>query len=131
MVAAFDSPTGASRQLLLDVLDGKATLLLSVSLLLEYEGVLTRPSVLKMIGVDTDEVLGVLDELVGICVPVVFDYRWRPAARDPDDDLVLETAINGQADVIATFNLADMAGGAARFGIAVERPGAVLRRIRG
>ena len=131
MVAAFDSPSGASRPLLLDVLDQKTRLLLSISLMLEYEDVLTRPSILKMIGIGADEVRTVLDELAGICVPVAFDYRWRPVARDPDDDFVLETAINGHADVIATFNLGDMTAGAARFGIPVERPGTVVRRIRG
>ena len=72
----------------------------------------------------------VLDDLARNCGEVVFDYRWRPAARDADDDLVLETAINGGADVIATFNGADMAAGAARFGSPVERPALVLRRLR-
>jgi len=33
-------------------------------------------------------------------------------------------------DVIASFNIRDMATGAARFGIAVERPASVLRRIK-
>lgn len=131
MVAAFDSPSGASRQLLTDILDGKAELLLSTGLMLEYEAVLTRPKVLKMIGVAAEEVLAALDELAGLCVPVAFDYRWRPVARDPNDDLVIETAINGFADVIATFNVADMVAGAARFAVAVERPAAVVRRIRG
>src|SRR5690349_3910906 len=41
MVAALDSPAGASRQLLLDVLDGKVALLLSASLIREYQSVLT------------------------------------------------------------------------------------------
>ena len=66
-----------------------------------------------------------------ICVPVAFDFRVRPGARDPDDDLVLETAVNGGADAIATFNLVDLRDGAARFGIPAERPGEVLRRMRG
>jgi hypothetical protein len=44
--------------------------------------------------------------------------------------MVLETAINGGADVIATFNIRDMRAGAERFGIAVERPATVLRRLR-
>jgi putative PIN family toxin of toxin-antitoxin system len=129
MVAAFDSPSGASRQLLLDILDGKALLLLSAGLMLEYEAVLTRPRMLDMIGIDASEVLSVLDEIAACCVPVALDYRWRPSANDPGDDLVIETAINGSADVIASFNIADMKVGAARFGIAVERPGMVLRRI--
>ncbi len=85
---------------------------------------------LAMAGVSAGEVVAVLDELVGLCVPVAFDYRWRPQARDPDDDLVLETAINGGAQVVASFNILDMQAGARRFGIAVERPGVVIRRIK-
>ena len=114
----------------MNILDGKAQLLLSTGLMLEYEAVLTRPKVLRMIGIEPGEVLAVLDELSGLCVPVAFDYRWRPVARDPDDDLVVETAINGFADVIASFNVADMRAGAAQFAIAVERPAVVVRRIR-
>lgn len=131
MVAGLSSATGASRGLLLAALDGQIRLLLSTPLLLEFEAVLTRPAVLAMAGVSAEEVLAVLDELAGLCVPVAFDYRWRPQARDPDDDLVLETAINGGGDVIASFNVTDMQAGARRFGVAVERPGAVLRRIEG
>ena len=129
MVAAFESATGASRRLVSDVLDDRVTLLLSTSLMLEYEDVLTRPETLARSNLTAGEVLEVLDELARLCTPVGFDYRWRPAARDADDDLVLETAINGLADVIATFNAKDMAAGAKMFGILVERPVVVIRRI--
>jgi putative PIN family toxin of toxin-antitoxin system len=131
MVAGLSSAMGASRRLLLAVLDGEIRMLLSTPLLVEYEAVLTRPAVLAMARVSADEVVAVLDELAGLCIPVAFDYRWRPQARDPDDDLVLETAINGGAEVVASFNVADMRTGARRFGIVVERPGAVVRRIEG
>lgn len=131
VVAGFTSATGASRRLLLAVLDGEVRLLLSTPLVLEYEAVLTRAAVLAMAGISAEDVLAVLDEFAGVCVPVAFDFRVRPAARDPDDDLVLETAVNGGADAIATFNLADLRAGAARFGIPAERPGEVLRRMRG
>ena len=129
MVAGFASDGGASRRLLMAALDGKVRLLLSTPLLVEYEAVLTRPAMLAMSGVSVEEVAAVLDELAGLCVKVAFDYRWRPQARDPNDDLVLETAINGGADAVASFNVADMQAGAQRFGIAVERPGAVVRRM--
>lgn len=131
MVAGLSSATGASRRLLLAVLDREVRMLLSTPLLIEYEAVLTRPAVLAMARVSAEEVVAVLDELMGLCAPVAFDYRWRPQARDPDDDLVLETAINGGAEVVASFNVADMEAGARRFGIAVERPGTVVRRIKG
>lgn len=130
LFAAFHSPAGASRHLLLEVLDGKAHLLLSATLMVEYEAVLTRPDNLATFDIGIVDVLGVLDEIAGLCVPVAFDYRWRPGGADPDDDLVLATAINGAADVIASVNLADMAAGAAPFGIPVERPNDVLRRLR-
>lgn len=130
MFAAFHSPLGASRLLLLEVLDSKAHLLLSTTLLIEYEAVLTRPGSVAKFGIGVADVLGVLDEIADLCVPVAFDYRWRRAAADPDDDLVLETAVNGGADVIASFNLADMAAAARRFGIPAERPKDALRRLQ-
>lgn len=33
--------------------------------------------------------------------------RWRPRLRDADNDMVLEAAVNGRAEVIATFNARD------------------------
>ncbi len=131
MVAGLSSATGASRRLLLAMLDGEILLLLSTPLLFEYEAVLTRPAVLAMAQVSAGEVAAILDELASLCVPVAFDYRWRPQARDPDDDLVLETAINGAADAVASFNVTDMQAGARRFGIPVIRPGAMVRRMEG
>ena len=129
MVAGFASGGGASRRLLVAALDGEIRLLLSTPLLVEYEAVLTRPAVLAMSDVSVEEVVAVLDELASLGVRVAFDYRWRPQARDPNDDFVLETAINGGADVVASFNVADMQAGAQRFGIPVERPGAAMRRM--
>jgi len=41
-----------------------------------------------------------------------------------------ETAVNAGAEVIASCNIDDMRAGATRFGIAAERPAAVLRRLR-
>lgn len=130
LVAAFESPVGASRQLLVDVLDGRFRLLLSTALMVEYESVLTRPERLERSRVGVGEITDVLDELASICAPVAFDYRWRPSGADADDEMVIETAINGQADVIATFNLRHMRQAAGRFGIAAQRPGSLVRRVR-
>ncbi len=43
---------------------------------------------------------------------------------------VLETAINGQADVLVTFNVRDYAKAPQSFGMEVLRPVDTLRRIR-
>lgn len=55
-------------------------------------------------------------------------YLWRPQLGDVADEMVLETAINGRADVIASFDGRHF-GPASRFGIGVVNPAALLRRI--
>ncbi len=127
--AGLRSAQCASRRLLLAVFDRQAAILLSTSLMLEYETVLTRSAFLEETGTTANDILRFLDDLAGLCIPVAFDYRWRPQAADADDNLVLETAVNGGADAIATFNLADMADGAARFGILTGRPATILGRL--
>ena len=42
--------------------------------------------------------------MAAVAEPVLLDFLWRPALPDPDDDMVLETGVNGQADAIVTFN---------------------------
>jgi len=130
LLSGFLSPEGASRQLVLDALDRTFALLLSTPMLVEYEAVLCREQHLqraKLTKADVDEIL---DALTGVCVPVAFDYNWRPTSAHADDELVIETAINGHADAIATFNLKDMRDAGARFGFRVQRPGPLLRSMR-
>jgi len=130
VLSAFISPEGASRQLLMDALAGRFRLLLTTSLLMEYDAVLRRPQHLHRASATETDVEEIFDALAGVCVPVVFDFHWRPTGAHADDELVVETAINGNADAIATFNLKHMREAAAYFGIHVQRPGPLLRRIR-
>lgn len=128
MVAALCSRIGASRVLLKAAFEGQVQMLASTTLFVEYEAVLTRPDVLARSALGAGDVLDLLDDLSNLVVPVALSYRWRPVARDADDDMVIETAVNGGADAIATFNRRDMAG-VERFGVAVLLPSEALRRI--
>jgi predicted nucleic acid-binding protein len=56
---------------------------------------------------------------------------WRPTLRDPDDDMVLEAAVNGQAHAIVTFNRRDFRPAMEKFGIEVLTPGAAVERLGG
>jgi predicted nucleic acid-binding protein len=62
--------------------------------------------------------------------PVRLAFRWRPRLSDPDDDMVLETAINGSASAIVTFNQRDFATGTKGFNCAVILPATALQQIR-
>jgi putative PIN family toxin of toxin-antitoxin system len=130
IIAAFRSDRGASRQLLLAALHREFELLLSVPLILEYEAVLTRPEHLAACGLSGDEASRVLDDLAAIARPVRLAFRWRPRLSDPDDDMVLETAINGNAGAIVTFNQRDFATGIKDFRCGLLLPAMALREIR-
>lgn len=126
MVAAIRSDSGASRRLVRACLQQRCTLLVSVPLCIEYEAVMTRPKHLVVAGLDVSDIHTLLDAVVKASEPVQLAFLWRPALRDPDDDMVLETALNGRADRLVTFNLHDFAAAGSKFGIEVCRPGEVL-----
>ncbi len=130
IVAALRSDRGASRQLLLAALNREFELLLSVPLMLEYEAVLTRAQHLAACGLSSDEVGQVLDDLGAVARPVRLAFRWRPRLADPDDDMVLETAINGRASAIVTFNQRDFAEAGKDFNCAIILPAVALQQIR-
>ena len=126
MVAALRSNAGASRWLLVSALSKRLELLLSVPLMLEYKAVLKRPEHLQAAGAISDDIDVILDALTATGVPVIPSFSWRPQLSDPGDEMVLETAINGQADLIVTFNVTHFRDGARRFGIRARRPAEAL-----
>jgi putative PIN family toxin of toxin-antitoxin system len=130
MVAALRSALGASKQLLIAALEKRITLLVSVPLMIEYEAVLTRPEHLRVSGLSAAEMNAVLDAMVAVAEPVRLSFLWRPMLTDPDDDMVLETATNGQADYLVTFNLRDFNGPAEKLGCSVILPRNMLRELR-
>jgi predicted nucleic acid-binding protein len=130
MVAAIRSDRGASRRLLRVALEGQGLrLLVSVPLLIEYEAVMTRPEHLRAARLTAGDIGVLLDAVAAIAERVELAFLWRPVLPDADDDMVLETAINGRADGIVTFNRRDFEPAKARFGIAVLQPGEAVRRL--
>ena len=120
---------GASRLLLQAVLTGQATAVASTALMLEYEDVMLRSDTLERAGVAACDALSFLDGLCSVCLPVTVRVRWRPQSPDSSDDLVIDAAVNGLADTLATFNLRDLRAPAARFGVAAALPADILRRL--
>jgi predicted nucleic acid-binding protein len=58
--------------------------------------------------------------------PVRVDYQWKPQLSDPDDEMVLEAAINGRAFAIVTHNVRDFLPAAEQFDIRVLTPGGII-----
>ena len=96
-----------------------------------YEAKLKQPEIMEQHGLSEPDIDRVLDFFVDKALKVSFNFRWRPQLQDPNDEMVLETAVNGGARFIVTFNIKDFRRVAPRFGVAVEPPGAFLQRIKG
>jgi putative PIN family toxin of toxin-antitoxin system len=129
VVAAVRSDRGASRRLLTGVLEGVFQALASVPLMLQYEAVLNRPEHLTAAALSTEDIQIILDAFAAVAEAIRIAYLWRPLLPDPGDDLVLETAVNGSAAAIVTFNRRHFTEASRAFGLQILTPGDVIRRM--
>lgn len=83
-----------------------------------------------MHGLSSEELDGFLQELAALIEPVELHFRWRPQVHDTNDEMVLEAAINGDAEALVTYNTADFSVAAGRFGIPVLTPAQLLRKVK-
>jgi putative PIN family toxin of toxin-antitoxin system len=130
VVAAMRSPSGASAAILRAVRQKKVTILLSVPLALEYEAVCRRPEHRFEAGLSARQVGIFLDAVIAMAEAVPTHFLWRPQLRDPNDEMVLEAAVNGRASALVTFNLRDYGTVGSRFGVEVLLPREAIGRIQ-
>ena len=130
IIAAMRSPSGASAALLRATDQRQIQILVSVAMALEYEAKCTMPEHFRAAGISRLDAVNFVDAILFLAEPISQRFVWRPQLRDPDDEMVLETAINGQASAIVTFNLRDFGQAPYRFGIEVLQPGQMMRRLR-
>lgn len=130
LVAAIRSDRGAARRLLLGALERRYQVVASVPLMIEYEAVLSRDEHLLASGLSAEEVHAVLDAVAMVAEPVRLAYLWRPLLTDADDDMVLETAINGRVEVLVTLNLRDFAAAKGMFDVEILSPADALEWLR-
>ncbi|HEY6350806.1 MAG TPA: putative toxin-antitoxin system toxin component, PIN family [Candidatus Angelobacter sp.] len=130
VVSALRSRLGASNAVLGMVAMGQITALATPPLFLEYEDVLKRPEQRLVHGLAITEIDEFLAEFAALIEPTETHFQWRPQVRDPADEMVLEAALNGHADALVTFNIADFEDAGRRFRMPILTPAEVLRRVR-
>jgi predicted nucleic acid-binding protein len=124
------SRLGASFAIQQLIARGEARPVATTALYLEYEAVLKRPEHQTARGLSNDDIDQFLIELAAVTDPVEIHFRWRPQLTDPCDEMVLEAAVNGQADAIVTHNVRDFIPAAERFGTRVLTPAEFLQGLR-
>ena len=101
-------------------------LILSVPLVLEYEQAARE---LRCPEKPTwSYISDILDYLCLVGRKHKIHFLWRPRARDPKDDMVLEVAVAGHCDFIVTYNKKDFAE-APSFGLELLTPKEFLQKI--
>lgn len=99
-------------------------MLVTTPLFFEYEQVLARPEHLVGAGAAAGDADRFVDALARICTPIDVHFLWRPQLSDPEDEMVLEAAINGGADALITFEYQTFAAAARSFGAGRDDAGA-------
>jgi putative PIN family toxin of toxin-antitoxin system len=126
LISALRSRRGPSFRLLSLVGKNKFEINLSVPLVLEYEAVARRSRWHNKPA--WSHVSNIIDYLCEAGRHQSIHFLWRPRARDPKDDMVLEVAVAGKCDCIVTFNKKDFTE-AKTFGVELSTPKEFLKKI--
>jgi putative PIN family toxin of toxin-antitoxin system len=126
VVAALRSRRGWSFSLLSHVGSGLFDHVVSVPLVMEYESVLLREGMVPLQAAAVREVIDYLCA-TGICQDIHF--LWRPKLPDAQDDMVLETAVNGGCSIIVSHNVRDFAP-AVSLGVTAQTPAEFLQPFK-
>jgi putative PIN family toxin of toxin-antitoxin system len=125
--AALRSSRGASHRLLQEIgINPRISLNLSVPVVLECEEVAKRNS--RTLGLTHNDVDDILNYLCSVSRLHTIFYLWRPYLPDPDDDMLLELAVEATCNRLVTFNLKDFRG-SEQFGVTPITPIEQLREI--
>jgi putative PIN family toxin of toxin-antitoxin system len=126
LIAGLRSKQGASYKFLTLLNDERWQLNLSIALIFEYEEVLKRNMALLNLTLDSIDTL--LNGICSIANHREIFYLWRPLAKDPNDDFLIDLAIKSQASFLITYNQRDLQQ-ATQFGIQVVTPKAFLQHV--
>lgn len=127
LVAAWRSRLGASFELIRLLRAGRFEIAVSVPLVVEYESALLRN---MSPGQRPSHVTAFVDYLCRVAHKQDVFFVWRPLLNDPNDDMVVESAMASRASAIITHNLRDFVP-AAGLGVRVLAPAQFLLHLQG
>ena len=102
LVRAFTSSHGLAHELLLAILAGDNTLILSNEMLFEVARVLRYPRLMAVHGQTEEAIYDFTCRLRNAADIVALNRLESTPIRDRNDIFVLQTALSGEADVICT-----------------------------
>jgi putative PIN family toxin of toxin-antitoxin system len=104
LVRTFISPRGPANEALEAILAGNHRLLLSIEILQESMRVLRKPLMSLLHGKTEDDLYGFRVRLLQNVEMVLLNPLLTGPVRDPNDIVILQTTLSGNADAICTFD---------------------------
>ena len=126
LYAGLYSSKGASFRVLKAIEEGNLQIVISTTLLFEYEDILKRNQ--AILGLSNQEIEKILDYFCVQSEHQKIYYLWRPHLPGPKDDHLLELAIASGTKLIVTHNTKDFKG-LEKFGIRSITPKKLLEKI--
>ncbi len=127
-LSALWSRHGAAFEIVAELRRGRWQIVLSNHLLFEYEEVAKRNA--AQVGLTLEEIDNVLDALCISAEECQLEPDWIPRLSDPDDEPLLQLAVEGRVPIIVTRNERHLSP-ARDFGIEVLTPAEFLAKVRG
>jgi len=127
LLAGLRSQRGASHELLRLLSQDRWILLLSNTLLTEYQEILHREQAL--LPYSHEQIERLLDGLCARSEKRRLGARWWPLLEDADDEMMVHLAVESRADCLITHNVRHLEP-ARQFGVSVVTPREFLRELR-
>lgn len=127
LYAAFRSTNGASFEVFRRLRIGEWAAVLSNHLVHEYEEILKSRS--QELGLSSDDVDQLLNAICARAEEWPLAHGWEPVLQDPDDEPLVQLAVESGANRVITHNVRDLAP-ARLLGIEVLKPDEFLTKLR-
>ena len=115
LVQALSNNKGASYLILDLIYEGKINLALSLPVFYEYEDVLNRDRILKLIGLNQSEISDVLTLIFHFAEKHKIFFLFRPNLKDEKDNIFVELAVKSNSKYLITSNIKDFKNNELKF----------------
>ena len=126
LYAGLYSSKGASFKVLQAIEKDRLKMVISTTLLFEYEDILKRSQ--AVLDLSDDEIEKLLDYFCLQSEHQKIHFLWRPRLPDPKDDHILELAVASGTGLIVTYNVKDFKE-TASFGVRSITPKELMEDI--
>jgi putative PIN family toxin of toxin-antitoxin system len=127
-ISALIGSRGLSRELIRRCLKGEYQPLMGNALFSEYESVIEREEILAKCPLTREEISVLLASFMSVSQWILIYYLWRPNLKDEADNHLIELAVAGNAQIIATKNVKDFQNSELLFpNLSILKPEEILR----